>query len=274
MVLQNRTQSTSADQHCAGTANVGFVGIGKTGSIFMAAVLELFAHEQMLTTTHPTEASKACELGARFGWHHASAQLWEHAFGSAWTKAYTFSLVRNPWVRLVSHWAFHLSSRSPLDGGLFHKEERQQMKSNETHSIQAFRSWVRHIRQQYPPGSTEAWRFTTADAHGNEQLRSFSSTQLSWLVDGDGHLLVDAVYPLEDLRERWPELQAHVCSLRNVSYERARMEPIIRALDHPSHHRQPADYYDDETAAIVVEYMSADIQTFGYKRPVARPVAT
>lgn len=204
----NRTRSLVACENAS--ASIGFVGIGKTGSIFVAGALELFAHEQLLTTTHSKEASMPCAVGARFGWHHASAFLWHRAFGTAWTNAFTFSLVRNPWTRLVSHWAFHLVSRSPLDVGVLNltQERRLALKMNETLSIEHFRAWARHVHRVHPPHSSEAWRFTTADAHGNEQARGFNASQISWLVDGSGALLVDTVYKLEELRGRWPELQA------------------------------------------------------------------
>jgi len=214
-----------------------------------------------------------CAVGARFGWHHASAFLWHRAFGTAWTNAFTFSLVRNPWTRLVSHWAFHLVSRSPLDVGVLNltQERRLALKMNETLSIEHFRAWARHVHRVHPPHSSEAWRFTTADAHGNEQARGFNASQISWLVDGSGALLVDTVYKLEELRGRWPELQAMVCGLRGVPYERVRVEPAIVALDHPSKHRDAAEYYDDATSAIVGEFMAADVAAFGYQRPRKQP---
>ena len=191
-------------------------------------------------------------------------------------------------------WAFHLTSKHPLDGGLFSSQQRHAMKANETRSIAAFRTWAAHVRRTHPPGSREEWRFTTADAHGNEQARTFNASQLSWLVDHRGQILVtcrahsafgcplsppryawalsqvNAIYKLEELQARWPELQAHVCGLKGIPYHRLRTEPAILALDHPSKHTDAADYYDDATAAIVAEYMAPDIRAFGYTRPQRR----
>lgn len=262
MLRSNRTSSP------CGLPSVGFIGISKTGSVFVAGALELFAHEQLLTTTHRQLGDHPCAVGARFGWHHASAVLWHRAFGAAWKSAFTFAIVRNPWTRLVSHWAFHLVSKHPLDGGLLALQHRQSAKTNETLSIHSFRSWARHVRHHHPPGSSTSWRFFSSDAHGNEHARGYNASQVSWLVDEHGQLLVSAVYKLEELSARWPEIQARVCGLSNVPYARLRQEPAIVALDHPSKHSDPADYYDDETAAIVAEYHAADIAAFGYRRPV------
>ena len=248
--------------------SVGFVGIGKTGSLFMQSALELFAHEQLLTTNNP--AVKSCGVGARMGWHHASALLWRRAFGErAWKEAFTFALVRDPWARLVSHWAFHIASRAPLDGGHLSQEERRVAKANESHSIRHFRAWVRHARAAHPPWAADAWRFTTADGHGNERAKSFNASQLSWLVDETGATeLVDDVFKLEDLERRWPELQAKVCGLRHISYSQTKNHPAIRAMDHPSHHAPYAHYYDAETSRIVGEYMAPDVRRFGYRPPL------
>ena len=172
----------------------------------LAIDLELFAHEQLLTTSGA--GARPCAVGARMGWHHASATLWHQAFGSSWTQAFTFALVRNPWARLVSHWAFHLASRSPLDGDFLTPEQRRIAKVNESASKDYFRAWVRHARRSFQPDSRMAWQFTTVDGHGNEHVSSFNASQLSWLVDATGRaLLVDDVIRLEDLEQRWPYLQ-------------------------------------------------------------------
>lgn len=278
IILAHRNASLvhAAEAACDGITHrhVGFVGIGKTGSLFMQTVLELFAHEQLLTTPRrgneaaTSEHERPCAVGARMGWHHASATLWHRAFGTAWTRAYTFALVRNPWARLVSHWAFHLQSRSPLDGHLT-PEQRRIAKANESASIDYFRAWVRHARSSFPPDSPRAWQFTTGDGHGNEHVRSFNASQLSWLVDAAGDaLLVDEVFRLEDLEQRWRHLQSRVCGLRQVTYTMARQHQLVRAMDHPSSHAPFESYYDEETSRVVLEYMAPDVRRFGYKPPL------
>lgn len=264
MILSSRNATVAVGPPCS---SVGFVGIGKTGSLFMQTVLELWAHEQLLPTVQPQQP---CAVGARMGWHHASALLWRRAFGQAWNKAFTFALVRNPWARLVSHWAFHIGSKTPLDGGHLMPSQRQEARLNETRSITHFRSWVRYASQVYPPGAREAWRFTTADAHGNEQVHGFNASQLSWLVDERGSLLVNEIYRLEELEVKWPELQARVCGLRKVSYGLARSHPLVRQFDHPSSHRPFEEYYDEATSRIVADYMGPDIRYFGYSPPLLR----
>ena len=235
----------------------------------MQTVLELYAHEQLLPTVECGKSASAHAVGARMGWHHASALLWSRAYGNAWDTSFTFGIVRNPWSRLVSHWAFHIGKGSnPLDGGHLTPTQRAQAQANETLSIQHFRSWVRHARRSHPPGHNDSWRFTTADAHGNEQSPSFNASQLSWFVDENGALLVKDVFKLEELSARWSELQTRVCGLHGVSYADARDHPLVREMDHPSSHAPFERYYDRETSQIVGEFMAADVARFGYIPPV------
>lgn len=268
-ILSHRNATTT---HChSGKAgpSIGFVGVGKAGSLFLQTVLELWAHEDILPTAKCGHYTPARAAGARMGWHHASAALWSRAFGTAWADAFTFSVVRNPWSRLVSHWAFHLQRDSNhLDGGHLTPSQRLAARANETESIRLFRSWVRHAKRVHPPGASDEWRFTTADAHGNEAVRSFNASQTSWLVDERGEqLIVKAVFKLEELEARWPELQASVCGLRGISYRDARAHPLVAMFDHPSPHAPFAEYYDEETSSIVAEYMAADIRRFDYSPP-------
>ena len=246
---------------------IGFVGIGKTGSLFMQSVLELWAHEQLLPSMNHTRSSQPCAVGARMGWHHASAILWRQAFGRAWDDAFTFAIVRNPWARLVSHWAFHLVSKNPLDGGHLTREQRLAAQADENVSIGYFRAWVRHAARTHPPRAPDSWRFTTSDGHGNEHSRGFNASQLSWVVDEHGAQLVSAIYRLEDLEIKWGSLQRQVCGLWNLTYRAARNHPFVQAMDHPSKHAPIERYYDGETSRIVADFMAPDIGRFGYKAP-------
>ena len=146
---------------------------------------------------------------------------------AAWRAAFTFSLVRDPWARLAL--AFHLTSKNPLDGGFLNRDERAAARANETRSIELFRSWVRHAGRTFPPGAADAWRFTTSDAHGNERAPTFNASQLSWLVDEKGRLIVDEIIRLEDLERRWPQLQERVagCAARRTA-PRATTRPFAR----------------------------------------------
>ena len=155
-----------------------------------------------------------------------------------------------------------------IDGDRLTHEQRHAAKANESLSISHFREWVRHARRSHPPHAADAWRFTTREGHGNEQAPGFNASQISWLVDEGGKLIVREVYRLEDLERRWPELQGHVCGLRGISYRSAYEHPAVRAMDHASRHAPFAQYYDAETSGIVGEYMAPDVRAFGYAPPV------
>ena len=222
-----------ANASCTASSSIGFVGIGKTGSLFMQAALEFGRMSSCCRTDRRCRRIRA-SWARGMGWHHASALLWRRAFGeAAWRAAFTFSLVRDPWARLVSHWAFHLTSKNPLDGGFLSRDERAAARANETRSIELFRSWVRHAGRTFPPGRR---RVALHDVRRPRQRAraDTNASQLSWLVDEKGRLLVDEIIRLEDLERRWPQLQERVCGLRGTAYRAARDHPAIRAMDHPS----------------------------------------
>ena len=66
ILSQRAANETNVSSTCHGTLrSIGFVGIGKTGSLFMQTALELFAHEQLLPATH--RAPHPCAVGAMMG---------------------------------------------------------------------------------------------------------------------------------------------------------------------------------------------------------------
>ena len=83
-------------------------------------------------------------------------------------------------------------------------------------------------------------------------------SQLSWVVDARGNLLVDRVIKLEDLEAAWPDLQRDICGLSRAPYADGGLRR------NPSSHGHYSTYYDDETRKIVAEYMAADLRYFGY----------
>jgi hypothetical protein len=112
----------------------------------------------------------------------------------------------------------------------------------------------------FPPGHANQHLFGSKP-HGNARDAWFNASQLSWMVDAAGTLLVDDVFKLEELSSAWPILQRKICGLQRVSYERATAS-LVR---NPSSHGHYSFYYDDRTREIVVDYMRADLGFFGYQ---------
>ena len=70
----------------SGCARLGFVHIPRTGGTNMESMLGGYASSQVL----PPQT------------HHLSAASYKQLAGAAWSEAFTFSLVRNPYARLLS----------------------------------------------------------------------------------------------------------------------------------------------------------------------------
>ena len=92
-------------------------------------------------------------------------------------------------------------------------------------------------------------------SHGNVENPWFNASQLSWLVDEQGTVLVDKIIKLEELNHQWTGLVEELC-----------VDPGEMALSHanPSSHAHYSAYYDAKTKAILDRHMAADIRTFGY----------
>ena len=88
----------------------------------------------------------------------------------------------------------------------------------------------------------------------------YNASQLSWLVDASGTRLVTDVIKLEELEERWPQLQRAVCGLASTPYG----DPAATSRRNPSKHRHYSYYYDEETRKIVEAYAAADFAAFNY----------
>ncbi|KAL1504932.1 hypothetical protein AB1Y20_008699 [Prymnesium parvum] len=243
---------------------VAFVHINKAGGTAMRAILYKHSSHQLLELVVPEAAARMRQLRSRF--FHASASLQREAFGlQRWRASFTFALVRNPWARQVSMFHFLLSEAScvrPIGVRPAHCELRKLPAAGAWLKIPAeatrkFRAWVRDLYAAFPPGHKDAHLFG-ARSHGNERDPWYNASQISWLIDGEGKLLVDRVIKLEELEAQWPLLQREICGLANVPYA----DNGLRR--NPSSHGHYSEYFDDDTRRIVAEYMAADILYFGY----------
>ena len=245
---------------------VAFVHINKAGGTAMRARLYTSARHQMLEIHDQAAAGRLRALGSRF--FHASASLQRRVLGAtAWDSAYTFALVRNPFARQVSMFFFLLQEAScnrPIGVRPPHCEQRQlpapgPWLNDKAVGVHKFRAWIRAMGTKFPPGSKDAHLFG-ARSHGNEIDPWFNASQLSWLVDASGRVLVKEVIKLEDLEASWPKLQRGICGFAREAY--ADEAELKR---NPSSHGHYSEYYDDETRRLVEEYMEADLRTFGYR---------
>ncbi|KAL3896720.1 MAG: hypothetical protein SGPRY_013209, partial [Prymnesium sp.] len=199
------------------------------GGTSMRSYLLKFSSHQMLELLVPGAGARLAQLGARF--FHASAHLQRQVLGEdLWASSFTFALVRNPWARQVSMFHYLLSVAS-CNRAVGVREAHCELRklpapglwlNNPSEAIRKFRIWIREMFAISPPGHKDAHLFSSK-SHGNERNPWHNASQLSWLVDQSGTLLVNRVIKLEELEAEWPMLQREICGLANTPYSDNRL---------------------------------------------------
>jgi len=155
-----------------------------------------------------------------------------------WDSYFKFTLVRNPWARLVS--LFEMIRRHEgerLAGVLPWRDVRRD-----------FATWLKGV----DPGGNGA-----ADGDGRPRVRRYGATTFdAWAGDGGGGEMVDAVLRLEDIEEELPALFSRM----GLPAPRA-VPRRARGLYLRSHQR----YFDVESRDWVAARYAAEIERFDYR---------
>jgi chondroitin 4-sulfotransferase 11 len=146
-------------------------------------------------------------------------------YGSdAWSRYFTFGLVRNPWDLVVSSYEFfqvrHSTGLAFRDFVLSSADPSRRARDGWTHA-----SW---------------WR-------------EGGRCQLDWLSDDRGELLVDFIGRFERLAEDFAE----ICRRLSIPSRPLPHESRMRRGPY-------AGYYDEETRRRVAEIFARDVERFGY----------
>lgn len=160
---------------------------------------------------------------------HTPAQDLRHRLGLAlWKSLFTFTLVRNPWDRMVSLYRFRRDIARDLPHPI---EFREYVKLFETPSFRYFPPCTPFIYHGY--------YFSACD----------------YLLDEQGNQLVTYVGRYERRDEACRELSAHLgFDLVDTG--------VHLSTDERRHY---STYYDEESRAIVERFFRHDIHRFGYE---------
>jgi hypothetical protein len=157
---------------------------------------------------------------------------YENELKSEIEKYFIFSVIRNPWDRMVSYWKYRQNkSWAPIDGKL-----------NEFHK------WLEFTT------SLDLNDLRGKTANGNIQdFRMAMSSQYDSLKNSNGDIQVELIR-FENLQEDFK----YVCDKIGIPQQQ---------LPHKNKtkHKHYTEYYDDETKQIVAEKYAKDIEYFGYK---------
>jgi hypothetical protein len=134
---------------------------------------------------------------------------------------FKFTFVRNPWDRLLSNYFFRKIT----------------LKDNRVQDL-SFKNWIINSRD------------------GNYSFENCLSrrTQLDWIVDENGEVVVDFIGRFENLQQDF-----------NIICDKIKIPQQQLPHANKSKHTHYTEYYDDETRQIVAEKYAKDIEYFGYK---------
>jgi len=161
--------------------------------------------------------------------HLSALQLRTILGDEEFDRCYRFTVVRNPWERMVSRYNFTHVRNEPSPA-----EKLARGTTRSFHDLE-FDQWLDQVAQRSLRGKGPR-------------------SQLSKLIDDHGHLLVDHVGRLTDLQATVDGLCEHLA-----------VPPVSVLQVNPSPRSKPyADYYDERTRQIVAEIHRVDIEHFGF----------
>jgi hypothetical protein len=161
---------------------------------------------------------------------HLSALQIKYILGDEeFDRCLKFSVVRNPWARMVSRYFFTHVESEPSD------EEKVRRGTTRKFHDQEFETWI-----------SKRWLRHKAGKRQNSQWRK--------LVDLDGQLLVDHVGQLESVQD----------TLDWVS-EQIGVERIVMPHVNGTRKGHYVKFYNDRTREMVADMCSQDIEFFNYQ---------
>ena len=162
---------------------------------------------------------------------------------------YRFTFVRNPWARLVSLYEMihgYKRSASAVSRLATRAADLVAGRTPEP-SVAGFQRWLRTVKPDGTGGGGaehERWR-----RYGTYTIDAYAG-------DGQGRLLVNDVFRLEDMDEAVPRIIERL----GLVVESARA-PRVNARRHAPY----STYYDDASRMLVEQLYAGDIERFSYR---------
>ena len=161
-----------------------------------------------------------------------------------WNEYYRFSIVRNPWDRLVSIWRFIM-----IDDRVF--KDAYGLKNNISAFEKMFNDENKKTFKEWVLSYDHPCFFKGADLKCNR--RPITKVQQSDWIIKDGKSIVDKTFRLENLDKLVSEFRKRFGADLKI--------PRMNTTKRGSYH----EYYDSELADIVAEWYKDDIRIWGYE---------
>lgn len=145
-----------------------------------------------------------------------------------YNKCFSFAVVRNPFERMVSLYFYRKTSGK--DGGVYGL---------------GFKDWIKYIYSD---------RFDRSQTvHTLIDINFHLGTQLNWIVDRGGKIIVSKVLRFENLKKDWK----YVTDILG--------KDVKLNLRNATNHKHYSCYYDSECIKLVEKNCKRDLDYFGYK---------
>jgi len=150
-----------------------------------------------------------------------------------------FTVVRNPWERMLSMYLFYHSSNY----------NAPEFFSGDSEIDNNFNNWIKWIYSD---------KFPRYKKHGVINIFDYCfSNQLNWISNSDGELIENVkILRFENLKTELQELFINEMKLKNIDLE---------TKIHPTKHNHYTSYYTNETKELVLNHYKRDIKFFNYK---------
>jgi len=154
---------------------------------------------------------------------------------------YKFTVVRNPWDKMVSFYHYHVKLGWKLEWGWSSDNEP------------TFIEFIKIIDGFSNEKQMELWPEEENYPHKSGTMRM--SNQIDWLIDSNNKMPLNYICRFENLQEDFNVVRSHLRLPENYKL------PYYNKSNH-SHY---STYYDEETKDIVARRFSKDIEYFGYR---------
>lgn len=207
-----------------------FIHIPKTGSTSIEALLGMHGDRGDIgVVPYPDQVADRRHFYGRQLQHMTAARLRAELNDEpVFSSYFKFSVVRNPWDRLVSTCAW--SGGKWAMGRMLEREE--------------FDAYVRRTRAAFG---------AVRDASHPAPLHPHVLPQVSYMFDDAGRSLVDFIGRTETIEQDWQVIRARLGINADLP---TRMKSV---------HRPYREYSDAETRDIVADIYARDIEAFGYR---------
>lgn len=162
-----------------------------------------------------------------FGLRHLFAKdIKKEVDDKVFTKFWKFTIVRNPWDKIVSQYLF-------IRRTLFLPKNSKLRKFIGLKKTDDLKAYLSLIQDKLYPQWVPQWRF---------------------FIDGEGKCLVNTIYRFEDFKKTAKDILGKLGIRKNII-------PHINKTERTHYH----DYYDDESREIVAKIYAKDIELLGYQ---------